>query len=177
MKKFILSFCLLSTMALAGIFEESFKIYPIKADDLFMTALSARNSSRQFEVLEIQTKNGYILFLYGSRYYLLTMTKRYQNKTEIKILPQNSDYSQGSEVAKSVFALIDYQVKNQPMEQIKQMTLRYAQVLVDINKLGTKTFSYLIPEEITKEIDSYYEITKIEEDKWDFIKKNKEKSK
>ena len=29
---------------------------------------------------------------------------------------------------------------------------KYAQVLVDINKLGTKTFSYLIPDELKEEI-------------------------
>lgn len=32
------------------------------------------------------------------------------------------------------------------------MNLKYAQVLVDINKLGTKTFSYLIPESLKDEI-------------------------
>ena len=119
MKKIFLTFLLLTNLALAGIFEESFKIYPYNADNLYMSALSALNSSKSFEITETQSKNGYILFLYGSRYYLLTLTKRYQNQTEIKILPQNSDYSQGSVVAKEVFALIDYQLKNQPMEQIK----------------------------------------------------------
>ena len=119
MKKLILTICFLTSFAFAGIFEDSFKIYSKDADTLYMTTLSALNSSKQFEVVETQTKNGYILFLYGSRYYLLTLTKRYQNQTEIKILPQNSDYSQGSDVAKAVFALIDIQLKNQPMEQIK----------------------------------------------------------
>lgn len=119
MKKFILICLLLSTIAFAGIFEESFKIYSKDADSLYMNALSALSSSKQFEITETQTKNGYILFLYGSRYYLLTLTKRYQNQTEIKILPQNSDYSQGSDVAKTVFLLIDEQLKTQPMEQIK----------------------------------------------------------
>ena len=119
MKKVILTFCLLTTMAFAGIFEESFKIYSMNADELFMNTLSALNNSKQFEIAEIQSANGYILFLYGSRYYLLTLTKRYQNQTEIKVLPQNSDYSQGSVVAQSVFALIDEKIKNQPMEQIK----------------------------------------------------------
>ena len=119
MKKIILSFCLLSTMALAGIFEDSFKIYPKDADTIFMSALSAINSSSQFEIAETQTKNGYILFLYGSRYYLLTVTRRYQNQTEVKVMPQNSDFSQGSEVAKTIFALIDAKLLTQPMEQIK----------------------------------------------------------
>ena len=119
MKKIILTFCLLTSIALAGIFEESFKIYPKEADSLFMSAISALNSSKQFEVAEIQSKNGYILFLSGSKYYLLTLTKRYQNQTEIKIMPQNSDFSQGSEVAQAVFALIDAKISNQPMGQIK----------------------------------------------------------
>ena len=119
MKKIFLTFLLSTTLAFGGIFEESFKIYSQNADNLYMTALSALNSSRSFVIAETQSKNGYILFLYGSRYYLLTLTKRYQNQTEIKILPQNSDYSQGSEVARAVFELIDYQLKNQPMEQIK----------------------------------------------------------
>ena len=119
MKKLILSFCLLSTMALAGIFEDSFKIYPQDADIIFMSALSAINSSNQFEIAEMQTKNGYILFLHGSRYYLLTVTKRYQNQSEVKIMPQNSDYSQGSVVAKEIFTLIDSKLLTQPMEQIK----------------------------------------------------------
>jgi hypothetical protein len=119
MKKIILSFCLLSTIALAGIFEDSFKIYPKDADTIFMNALSAINSSNQFEIAEMQTKNGYILFLYGSRYYLLTVTKRYQNQTEVKIMPQNSDFSQGSTVAVEIFKLIDAKLLTQPMEQIK----------------------------------------------------------
>ena len=119
MKKLALIIALLSSITYATIFEDSFKIYPVEADNLFMTTLSAINSSNRFEVVEIQSKNGYILFLYGSKYYLLTLTKRYQNQTEIKILPQNSDFSQGSEVAQTIFKLIDAKLLTQPMEQIK----------------------------------------------------------
>lgn len=119
MKKLALIIALLSSIVFATIFEDSFKIYPVEADNLYMNALSAINSSDRFEVVEMQSKNGYILFLYGSKYYLLTLTKRYQNQTEIKILPQNSDFSQGSEVAQSVFRLIDAKLKLQPMEEIK----------------------------------------------------------
>ena len=119
MKKIFLTLCLLTLSALAGIFEDSFKIYPKDADTIYMSALSAINSSNQFEIAETQTKNGYILFLYGSRYYLLTVTKRYQNQTEVKVMPQNSDFSQGNIVAQTVFKLIDAKLLTQPMEQIK----------------------------------------------------------
>ena len=116
MRKILLALVLLVGIAFAGSFEESFKIYSKDADDLYMNAMSAINQS---EIIETQSKNGYILFLYGARYYLLTLTRRYQNQTEIKILPQNSDFSQGSIVAKDIFALIDKQLIVQPMEQIK----------------------------------------------------------
>lgn len=42
---------------------------------------------------------------------------------------------------------------------------------------GFSGLYYLIPEEAALELDSYYEITKVEDGKWDFIKKNKERSK
>ena len=65
MKKLALIIALLSSIVFASIFEDSFKIYPVEADNLYMTTLSAINASSKFEVVEMQSKNGYILFLYG----------------------------------------------------------------------------------------------------------------
>ena len=119
MKKILIIFCLLFSFAFADVLSESYKIYSKNADDLFMSALGAISSSDKFKIIEIQSRNGYILFLYGSRYYLLTVTKRYQNQTEVKIMPQNSDYSQGSAVAQHVFSLIDSYNITKPMRQVK----------------------------------------------------------
>lgn len=120
MKKIILTLAILFSFnyVMANMLNECYKIYSKDADSLFMSALSAISSSDKYEISEIQTKNGYILFLAGSKYYLLTLTKRYQNQTEIKILPQNSDFSQGSEVAKDLFLLIDNEIKT-PMGLVK----------------------------------------------------------
>ena len=121
-KNIALTFIFLSgfvNFAFGGIFEDSFKIYSKDADTLYMSALSAINQSNKYEVIEMQSKNGYILILFGSKYYLITVTKRYQNQTEIKILPQNSDFSQGSAVASEIFSLIDKKLSLQKMEQIK----------------------------------------------------------
>ena len=118
MKRILIIFCMLISAAFAFILDECYKIYPVDADTLYMSAVSAIASSDKFEISELQTKNGYILFTYNLRYYLLTLTKRYKNQSEIKILPQNSNYSNMPDVAKEVFALIDQQLKI-PMEQIK----------------------------------------------------------
>ena len=119
MKKILIIFFLLFSVVFADVLAESYKIYSKDADELFMSAISAISLSNKYKIEEIQSRNGYILFLYGSRYYLLTLTKRYQNQTEIKILPQNSDYSQGSIVAQNVFSLIDSQLNQKPMRQVK----------------------------------------------------------
>ncbi len=119
MKKILVLFCLMCSIALAGVLDDSFKIFNKNPDELFLSSISALNSSKAFEISEIQTKNGYILFKYENKYYLLTVTKKYLNQTEVKILPQNSDFSDNGETAKMVFSLIDYQLKYSPMELIK----------------------------------------------------------
>lgn len=117
-KKLILAFLALFTFSsFASVLDESIKIYPKPADSLFLTALDVLSNSK-YKISEIQSKNGYILFLDDSTYYLLTVTKRYQNQSEIKILPQNSNFQKGSEVAKSVFLLIDEGIKT-PLELVK----------------------------------------------------------
>lgn len=120
MKKIVIFLALLLIIpASASILSDSYKIFSYDADYLFLNAIGALSSSNRFEISEIQTKNGYILFKYGAKYFLLTLTKRYKNQTEIKILPQNSDFSDEAEVAKMVFSLIDYQLKFNPVGSVK----------------------------------------------------------
>ncbi|MBR1616768.1 hypothetical protein IJ670_01310 [bacterium] len=118
MKKIIFTICFLFSCCFASILDDCYKIYPIEADIVYMDAIDALSSSDKFEIVELQSKNGYILFQYGAKYCLLTTTKRYKNQTEVKILPQNSDYSQGATVANMVFQLMDYSIKI-PAEKIK----------------------------------------------------------
>ena len=119
MKKIILVLSCLFSIAFATNLDNCYKIYSKDADGLYMSALSALNSSSKFEIVEMQSRNGYILFLAGNKYYLLTLTKRYQNQTEIKIMPQNSDFSNSDEVIGHVFALIDLSLRKLPMEPVK----------------------------------------------------------
>lgn len=121
MKKIILTIITVlffSLSAFSNQLAQCYKLYPKSADSLFLSALSALSSSKDCTISEIQSKNGYILFIVGSTYYLLTVTKRYQNQTEIRILPQNSNFQKGSEVIKNIFALIDEEIKT-PLEPVK----------------------------------------------------------
>ena len=119
MKKIFLILGFLFTIsAYAFSLEECYKLYPNDADTVFMNAVAVLNTANEYTISELQSKNGYILFLNAGKYYLLTVTKRYQNQTEVKILPQNSDYSLGSVVAADVFSLLSEKLKT-PIEQVK----------------------------------------------------------
>lgn len=119
MKKIFFILFLLTANCFAFNLNECYKIYSYDADILYMSALSAINSDSKYNISELQSKNGYILFTHGAKYYLLTLTKRYKNQTEIKILPQNSDYSEGCQAAKEIFTILDNRLKFQPMESVK----------------------------------------------------------
>ena len=118
MKKILVSLFLLSSITFAFTLDDFYKLFSYSADTVFINSISAINSSPEYEIVEIQSTNGNILFKRGSKYYLLTVTKRYQNQTEVKILPQNSDFSQGSIVPSHLFGLIDSKLKN-PLKEVK----------------------------------------------------------
>ena len=119
MKKTFLIFSFLFVLNAAAFnIEECYKLYSYDADTVYINAIAAINSTSEYDISELQSKNGYILFKNAERYYLLTVTKRYQNQTEVKILPQNSDYSTGSVVASDIFNLISQKLKF-PMVQVK----------------------------------------------------------
>ena len=117
MKKIIFTIFLLTTMCFASILDTCFKYYTQDADSVFLSALSALGSNSKYNISEIQSANGYIVFYYNQKCYLLVVTKKYR-KTEVKILPQNSDYSQSSVVSAEIFKLLDNEIKK-PMGLVK----------------------------------------------------------
>lgn len=119
MKKALIILCLLVSSALALNINDFYKLFPYEANSVFLEAISTINDKNGFEIFEIQSKNGYILFSYSSKYYLLTVTKRYKNQTEVKILPQNSDFSQGNIVPITLFSLIEARLKQNSWSEVK----------------------------------------------------------
>ena len=93
------------------------KNYPISADNLYMLTLSALNSQGQYEVVEMQSKSGYIMFQTSNKnQYIVTISKEGLSSSNIKILPANSDFSKGTIVQKGIFDLIDLNIKNIPQK-------------------------------------------------------------
>ncbi len=121
MKKILLTLGIifLSSSAIANesMLTNCNKNYPISADNLYMLTLSALNSQGQYEVVEMQSKSGYIMFLAANKKsYVATISKEGTTSSNIKILPANSDFSNGTAIQKAVFDLIDLNIKNIPQK-------------------------------------------------------------
>ena len=101
MKKILLTLGIifLSSSAIANesMLTNCNKNYPISADNLYMLTLSALNSQGQYEVVEMQSKSGYIMFQTSNKnQYIVTISKEGSASSNIKTLPANSDFSKGT---------------------------------------------------------------------------------
>lgn len=92
------------------------KNYPISADNLYLLTLSAINSTGQYEVIELQSKSGYIMFKILNKNYIATISKEGANTSSIKILPANSDFSSDTSIQKAIFDTIDLNINNIPQK-------------------------------------------------------------
>lgn len=113
MKKIILSALLLIALNMintevnaATYLDDSSKNFGVSADNMYLTSLSVLNSLN-YEIIEIQSKSGYILFRTGAKDYIMTVTALSPVTSNIKILPANSVYSTGTAVQKTIFEQLE----------------------------------------------------------------------
>ena len=113
MKKIILSVLLLAALNItiskanaATYLDDSSKNFGVSADNMYLTSLSVLNSLN-YEIIEIQSKSGYILFRTGAKDYIMTVTALSPVTSNIKILPANSVYSTGTAVQKTIFEQLE----------------------------------------------------------------------
>ncbi len=113
MKKIILSALLLIALNMintevnaATYLDDSSKNFGVSADNMYLTSLSVLNSLN-YEIIEMQSKSGYILFRTGAKDYIMTVTALSPVTSNIKILPANSVYSTGTAVQKTIFEQLE----------------------------------------------------------------------
>jgi len=125
MKKFILIVCLvffISNVSLADVmhvsaaapltapqnvsFEDCTKIYGINQEKLFYLTLASISANR-FNIDEIQSANGYILFSANRNKYLATISKVDRTNAILKITPCNNIYNFPIGILTNTFKYID----------------------------------------------------------------------
>ena len=87
-------------------FDICTKTYTIPAERLFYLAIASAQANR-FNVDEIQSKTGYILFTAAHKQYLASVVKVDVSHTQLKITPTNNNYYFAPGIVLNFFKYID----------------------------------------------------------------------
>ncbi len=97
-------------------FDICTKTYTIPAERLFYLAIASAQANR-FNVDEIQSKTGYILFTAANKQYLASVVKVDASHTQLKITPTNNNYYFAPGIVLNFFKYIDIN-SNAPLVSI-----------------------------------------------------------
>jgi hypothetical protein len=97
-------------------FSDCFKTYNLSADNLYYYALDSIAANR-FEIKELQSKSGYIIFKAAGREFLAAVAYYGPNKSILKITPANNSYYFAPGIVLNIFKFIDMNLN----EQIKEI--------------------------------------------------------
>lgn len=97
--------------------ENCIKLYEIPADRLFQLTL-ADLSANKFEVVEMQTRNGYIIFETEKDEFLINIIPKDKKHSFLKITPVNNSYYFSATIPEKIFNFINEKM-NIPVEELK----------------------------------------------------------
>lgn len=87
-------------------YRDCIRLYKLPYEKLFYLALSSVNASK-FEIVDMQSRNGYLIFTDGSREYLLTVFKKDSSFTFLKLSPCDNNYYFSPTIPFKIFNYID----------------------------------------------------------------------
>lgn len=82
------------------------KTYPISYDKLYFLTLASLNE-HNYQIKEIQTKGGYIVFETGYRKFLASVVYVSSSKSMLKITPYSGNYDFPYSVVQNVFKYVE----------------------------------------------------------------------
>ena len=95
-------------------FADCTKTYNISGEKLFYLTLESITANR-FEIKEMQTKTGYILFRAAGKEFLATVAYYGLNKSLLKITPTNNSYYFAPGIVSNIFKYIDLNLDDSPL--------------------------------------------------------------
>ncbi len=97
-------------------YDDCTKSYNISAEKLLYLTLASISANR-FEIREMQSKTGYILFKAANKEFLATVVYYGLNKSMLKITPVNNNYYFAPGIVFNIFKYIDLNYEK-PIESI-----------------------------------------------------------
>lgn len=99
-------------------FDDCTKEYNMNQEKLYYLTIASINENR-FEIEELQSKTGYILFKAVNKEFLATVVKLGVNKSMLKITPTNNNYYFAPGIVLNIFKYIDLNL-NENITPIKK---------------------------------------------------------
>ena len=87
-------------------YRDCIRLYKLPFDKLFYLALSSVNANK-YELLEMQSRNGYIIFEAEGKEFLLDVMKKDKSFTFLKITPADNNYYFSSTIPRKIFNYVD----------------------------------------------------------------------
>ncbi len=97
-------------------YDDCTKDYYMPSEKLYYLTLASISANR-FEIKEMQSKTGYIIFKAGGKEYLASVVYYGLNKSMLKITPVNNNYYFAPGIVSNIFKYIDINV-DAKVEQI-----------------------------------------------------------
>lgn len=87
-------------------YRDCIRLYKLPYGKLYALALSSINSNK-YEILEMQFRNGYVIFEAEGREFLLTAMKKDKSFTFLKVTPCDNNYYFSPAIPQKIFRYID----------------------------------------------------------------------
>ena len=87
-------------------YRDCIRLYKLPYGKLYALALSSINSNK-YEILEMQFRNGYVIFEAEGREFLLSVMKKDKSFTFLKLTPCDNNYYFSPAIPQKIFRYID----------------------------------------------------------------------
>lgn len=98
-------------------YKECIRLYKLPVQKLYFFALSSINSNK-FEVKEMQSRNGYVIFEADGREFLLTAMKRDKSYSYLRLTPCDNNYYFSPTIPQKIFRYVDVNF-NEDIKELK----------------------------------------------------------
>ena len=96
-------------------YRDCIKLYKVSSKKLFFLTLSAVNENK-FRLLEMQSRNGYIIFDEDGREFLLNVMKKDNNYTFLRLTPADNNYYFSPTIPQKIFNYIESKINVEILE-------------------------------------------------------------
>lgn len=87
-------------------YKDCIRLYKLPYEKLFYLTLSSVNFNK-YEILEMQSRNGYIIFEEDGREFLLNVMRKDKNYTFLRLTPADNNYYFSPTIPQKIFRYID----------------------------------------------------------------------